>query len=352
MTNKHSSNTSSNRSSRKRRRRNESQYRELALKHSAKVLLDKAVKSVEYPGGPNRESYRLILDDNTSVIGSRRDTVEKARRETAILQALSAHTAAVPKLIATNHSQILFQEEKLGERFSLKISQADGPTYLNLMDAALSSLNSIHIAAREEKLSELVNPIGYQSHWLNEFAQRPRVIGEYLNVNTPELDYSKITQLLKPTDEAFVKWDTRPGNALVTSAGSVVWFDWEHAGSRNRLDDVAWIMADEFVPDMPQQEAILLDKYLPLFSSDQSKRLDYLMTYGTCHMLVRLGLILKFKDGDWWDINTCIENDKIGVTLQCADWICLKGARWSKQSTLLAPLSDWFNDVRTKIHAL
>jgi len=339
-------------SNRKNQRRRESQYRELALIHATQSLLNTSVKSVEYPGGRNRESYRLLLNDNTTVIGSRRDTVEKARRETAILSALSNHTTAVPKLIASNHSQILIQEEKHGDRFSQRISAADGPEYLTLMHAALSSLNDIHRAAEKENLAEVVKPIGYQSNWLNEFAQRPRVIGEYLKVETPKLDYKQITQLLQPTDEAFIKWDTRPGNALVTKDNNVVWFDWEHAGKRNRLDDVAWIMGDEFVPDRPEEEALLLKQYVPLFSTKQNNPYEYLMTYGTCHMLVRLGLILKFKDGDWWDVDTCIANDKIGVTQQCANWICHKGARWSRQSTLLAGLSPWFDEIKSKINEL
>ena len=345
---------STKKSNRKRNRRETAQYRKLALIRAATTLLNKKVDKVEYPGGRNRESYRLIFDDASTVIATRRDSVDKARRESTILGALSKHTNAVPKLIASNHSQILIQEEKLGERLSRKIAEADNTSYLALMDASLLSLNEIHLAAKKENLADVVNPIGYQEAWLRELFRRPRAIGKYLKVSTPSLDYEALADQLKVTDNAFVKWDARPGNALVTDSGKVVWFDWEHAGKRNRLDDVAWIMADEYVPDTPVEEEALLVKYLPVFAPDMTPEVsrDYLMTYGCFHMLVRLGLILKYKDDDWWDMDMCIDNDKIGVTKECANWVCTRGARWAQQSTLAAPLSSWFDDIRRKINDL
>ena len=40
---------------------------------------------------------------------------------------------------------------------------------------------------------------------------------------------------------------------------------------------------------------------------------DYLMTFGTLHMCVRLSLILSRKeDDDWWDRDYCLDGDKIG----------------------------------------
>jgi len=52
------------------------------------------------------------------------------------------------------------------------------------------------------------------------------------------------------------------------------------------MDDMAWLLGDEWTPSVPELEAQLLDIYLPLFSRqrtvDESR--DYLMTFGALHM--------------------------------------------------------------------
>ncbi len=64
-------------------------------------------------------------------------------------------------------------------------------------------------------------------------------------------------------------------------------------------------------------EPELLADYLAEFTGDDpAAAWDYLMTFGTLHMCVRLSLILSRKeDGDWWDRDYCLGGDKIGVTL-------------------------------------
>jgi hypothetical protein len=101
-------------------------------------------------------------------------------------------------------------------------------------------------------------------------------------------------------------------------------------------------------------EPELLADYLAEFTGDDpAAAWDYLMTFGTLHMCVRLSLILSRKeDGDWWDRDYCLGGDKIGVTLPEALTLARRAARWSAASTLLAPLSPWFNDVASRMQEL
>jgi hypothetical protein len=136
---------------------------------------------------------------------------------------------------------------------------------------------------------------------------------------------------------------------------AVAWFDWEHCGARNRLDDLAWLLGDEFTPDMPSVEETLLAEYLPVFGDDLSPEdaRSYLSAFGGLHTCVRLELILENKDdGDWWDWDYCLERDKVGVTLDAAQRLCSRGARWAKWSALTHPMVPWFGEVAERLAAI
>jgi len=125
-------------------------------------------------------------------------------------------------------------------------------------------------------------------------------------------------------------------------------------GTRNRLDDMAWILGDEFLPDFPKAEQSLVERFIPKFADLLSVQQahNYLMAYGTFHMVVRLGLILKHMDGEWWDQDYCIDGDKIGVTLLCAQRLCARGSRWSGNCELTKPLSGWFTKISHNLNSL
>ena len=69
-------------------------------------------------------------------------------------------------------------------------------------------------------------------------------------------------------------------------------------------------------------------------------------------MVVRLALILKHKRAEWWDLDHCIERDKVGVTLLCARRICRRAERWSGRSSLVAPLAPWFSAICQAIEGM
>ena len=137
-------------------------------------------------------------------------------------------------------------------------------------------------------------------------------------------------------------------NAIVLENNDVAWFDWEHCGTRNRLDDLVWLLCDDFVPDYPEIENRLLENNLLLFSDhftlDEARK--YLYCFGVFHSCVRLGLILSAKgSGPWWDLEYCLSRDKAGITKNLAQQICNRASRWAKQSELTEMLSPWFVEI-------
>ncbi|MGY9006875.1 MAG: hypothetical protein ACKVJQ_12455 [Alphaproteobacteria bacterium] len=71
------------------------------------------------------------------------------------------------------------------------------------------------------------------------------------------------------------------------------------------------------------------------------------MTFGCLHLCVRLALILSNKDdGAWWDRDTALSGDKVGVTLDEAQRLATRGARWATASTELKPLGRWFSAIQ------
>ena len=102
-------------------------------------------------------------------------------------------------------------------------------------------------------------------------------------------------------------------------------------------------------------EKQLFSRYLGDFSTGLrvKQARDYLMAFGTLHMCVRLLLVLSNKgEGEWWDRDHCLANDKIGITPQEADRLCLRASRWSQTNALTRPLSGWLQDLSSKIKAL
>ena len=344
------------RQAKRRDRLSSSAYREAVLKRAAESLLGATVSSVEYPGGRSRESYRLGLADGRTLIATRRATLDLARREAAILAALGRHGVPAPALLGDNGAQILLQEELSGVRLSRALADADGrPARVEaLLDSALGALAEAHAAGSAEGLERRVTTLGETEPWRRRLVERPAALGRHLELPAPAFDEPAVIERIAVRTPRFVKWDARPGNALVDERSRVHWFDWEHAGARNRLDDLAWALGDEFVPDDPDVEARLLERHLPRFADglDEIDARDYLATYGTLHVAVRLGLILKHVDDAWWDLDRCIAEDRIGVTLGCALRLCARGARWAAAGRHTGPLSAWFEALVPRLREL
>ncbi|MCB1964419.1 MAG: hypothetical protein KDF24_14955 [Rhodocyclaceae bacterium] len=338
----------------KRSRNDKIARRKRALTAACERLLQCSVASVDYPGGRNRESLRMVLDNGETVIATRRNAAHLASVEVRTLRALNAHRAPAPALLATDNDRILLQEALRGQRLSLALKTADEAQAERLLSSALTGLHLAQRAASAEGLERYVAALGTDDAWINALIDRPRIIGDYLGVAAPAFDRAAVCRQLSVPAPRFVKWDARPGNAYVVADGTVFWFDWEHAGKRNALDDMAWLLGDEYVPDYPAMEQRLIDTFAGQFADalDADAARAYLYTYGSFHMVVRLALILKYKADDWWDLDYCIDRDKVGITLLCAQRICLRGARWSGRSPHLAALAPWFRALGERIERL
>lgn len=313
-----------------------------------------ALSRIEYPGGKCRSSFRLILKNGQSVIASRRSEIGRAILEERILHYLTKHNGPVPKILTFN-GLVLLQEDVGNQRLSNALAETNESGYKILLAKALDSLLSIHSIAKNENLRRYAPIIGSDRKWLTSFIDRPFFLGNHLDMTPPVPDLDNIRELLILVDPQFIKWDARPGNAALTLQQEVIWFDWEHCGARNRLDDLVWVMCDESTPYFPNAENQLLNKYIPLFQDGLTLKHahSYCRVFGMLHCCTRLCLILSEKKGkNWGDHKKIIEGDKVGVTLEQAQRLCLRASDWCNHEPMIRNMSPWFlaiSDHLTKL---
>lgn len=317
------------------------------------TVLGAQVKGAEQPGGRRRESVRVRLAEG-AVIATRRPKTNRGRLEVGVLRALGAHTRHVPRILAFEDGWLI--QEDLGERrLSEALAQSDAAGVETWLDAALVSLHAIHEAGAASGLDSKVAVIGRKAGWLEELITMPARLGAHLDMPPPEFEENALLALLRVSAPRFIKWDARPGNAVAREDGTVAWFDWEHCGARAWLDDAAWLLGDEYADAPPAAEGRLLARHLDAFAD--GRRADdaaaYLAAFGTFHMCVRLGLILKYKaDGGWWDATYCLERDKIGVTRAQAFLTARRAARWSERADQTRALAPWFEAIAARIEEM
>ena len=318
-------------------------------------MLGSAVVGITYPGGKSRDAVALELADGREVIAAVRSGNYRAGLEQRVLDNLATRGAPVPGVLGFDGDTLLLQEKLAGQRLSQAMHINSPDSVEALLDAALDGLAKCQHAGSDAGLDEALPALGAGQAWINGLIRRPLVIGGYLQERPPRPRVDALRKLLKVKQARFIKWDARPGNAMVTKDRGVAWFDWEHSGTRCRLDDVAWLLCDEFTPDDPEIEARLLERHLSDFADRIS--LDaaghYLMAYGVFHSVVRLGLILSLKkDEAWWDFDYCVQGDKVGVTLACAKRVAQRAARWADFDADTRPLVPWFERIVSKLETL
>jgi hypothetical protein len=318
-------------------------------------LLGVEVTAASFPGGLYRRSFRLFLSDGRSVIASRREAPGRAILEERVLYHLTRHDALVPKPLGFN-GVVLIQEDLPGKRLSEVLGSASERQFEQYLGEGLNSLADIHQKAELAGLDNAVPMQGEYSDWLISLLDRTAVIGSFLNVPCPEMPVDALYDLLVLLNPRFLKWDARPGNAMLLDNGQVAWFDWEHCCARNRLDDMAWLLCDESVPDTyPQAEQRIIDKYLVKFADgrDIAEAHDYLRVYGILHMCVRLGRILNAKSYDAWsDADINLEKQLPGSSLKEAHRLCIRAARWSEKTKHTEILTDWFKQLSKRLNEI
>lgn len=332
-----------------RERHNLANFAEEAAK-SCERLIGEAVLDVKHLGGAGRRTARISLKDRT-VIVTQRKHANRAKLEAETLQALTAHGGAVPQVISFD-DRWLIQEDLGQRRLSQALAEAHEADGEALLAKGLTGLVACQSAGKTSKLDQRVITIGDRTEWLVTLATMPERIGERVRMPPPALNVDRLVEKLRPQRPAFIKWDARPANAILRTNSSIAWFDWEHCGRRNPLDDVVWLLCDEYTPHWPAAEEKLINNFLPLFLNGASRdeAYNYFMTFGVLHSCMRLSLILTEKANEpWWDAQECLDQDNVGVTCEMSLRLCERAARWTTQSSLTSNLVDWFGCVKQQL---
>lgn len=317
-------------------------------------LLGAGLEHLSFPGGRSRKTVVASTVDGKTYAITKRPKPNRAALEVAVMRALNARQAPVPNVVASSEGWLV--QSYIGSRRLSEVLDSANLEELNSwLRLAMDSLVEIHTAGREAGLNHKVARIGVNQGWLEQLMTLPERIGELVQLPAPQFDKNKLAAQLSIPNPAFIKWDARPGNAMVSDQGKILWIDWEHCGARDPLDDLCWMLGDEWTPYNLEMEEQLLQEYLPLFSGERSSQeaCDYLRSFGSLHMCVRLLLILSRKgEGEWWNRQKSLAGDKIGVTADSAERLCRRAAHWSALSPMLAPLSSWFVNVQATIAKL
>ena len=240
----------------------------------------------------------------------------------------------------------------VGQRLTAALHNAGPARQAALLTSAGQSLLAIRRAAEKAGLLRIVPQIGLRAGWLDDLMTLPGRIATNHGLSVPDLDHNALRDLISPQRPAFVKWDARPGNAMLRPDGTLCWFDWEHCGQRSPFDDAAWLLADEWSPDCPDAEAEILAALAQAGGIAAKEATDRFHAMAVLHSFVRLSLILSRKaDKAWWSYENCLKYDKIGVTHLHFSRVCLRGARWVESTALLMPLAGLFAGLAGKIPA-
>lgn len=281
-------------------------------------FMDAAPTAIEYPGGRGRRSAVAVIGDRRVVV-SLRASVGRARLEASVLSRLQ-DTGLVPHLIGRKDTLVV-QAYVPGSRLSQVLDSATPTDASEFLKSASTSLVDLQNAASDAGLQDIAPEIGARPGWTKDLLGVPAHLARIMGLPMPQLDFDTLAALLTPATPVFVKWDARPGNAIVGADGRLCWFDWEHCGLRAESDDLAWLLADEWSPSSLDAE-----RHAAGLTGDGAERL---FTMEILHSCVRMSLILARKgDGPWWSHQACLEQDRVGVTEAHLRRLATRMQRW------------------------
>ncbi len=320
-------------------------------------LLKVAAEAVAPPPMPYRRqlpsSFRIRVETKgkpRSVIATCRKMPARSRKEARVLTVLNHADAPAPRLLAYDGAWLI-QEDLGHHRLSQLLDGADPVTGERLVDDALRALGRCQQAGNRGGLQNKVPLVDGRKIQLGGAA----AVAELLGMDPPPLPEAIAASLDAAPRRHFIKWDARPGNAIVTEDGRTCWIDWEHACRGEPLEDVVWLLCDEWLPDWPQVEQRLIRRHLgSLFGNDPDGRHHtYFTVFAVLHMTVRLQMILRRKgDGPWWRKDACLEHDLLGVTRDTAVRLARRAARWAGASPATGPLAPWLGTVAARLDEL
>lgn len=308
-------------------------------------IFGRPVDRVERMVQSSVRAIRLHIGEET-IVAARRPSDERADLEAQVLSALHAHGAPVPDCIGHRGRWVL-QTDLDGSRLSVSLWKS-GKSQADLMRQGLLSLRQVQDAGREAGLSRNIARLGTAQIWRSRLAMMPERLAAATGVAAPALDAEALGERMAPGRFDLLKWDARPANAMVRPDGRIFWFDWEHCGVRDPLDDAAWFLGDEYAPDGGPGPAEAARELLP--PDDQrsaDEALQYLLRFGVFHISVRLALVLQKRDeyNGWRDWDMSLELDKVGCTAECFRRTARHAATWAELSDDLRVLVPWFRDL-------
>jgi len=273
-------------------------------------IFDTTPTRVAFPGGKSRSVFMAEIDGKTYAFAKRGNKYD-AKVESIVLKALSP-SGLVPAFIARNGKWVV-QQCLFGKRLPILLDENENSTERTLMVAqALDGLVEIQRLAHQARLQTKVPRLGVVDNWIENRIGYVDKISGLLDINAPQLNRKAIKIMFDVRQSDFVKWDARPGNALVED-GHYRWFDWEDCGKRCSMDDLVCLLSDEWTNVESKDEA----------------KLEY-----------------RTRDGKWWDRDQCLKGDKVGVTAREVTRLCDRMIDWSQNLEMLKPYADWATDVK------
>ncbi len=315
----------------------------------AEKIFGMPVSKVTAPGGKSRESLRVHFPART-IVATQRSFPGRMRLEVEVLRRLTDANAPVPRFLGGSE-QIFFQEDVGSRRLSGELLMAARQGKLDVAAKAIESLIEIRQAGEKTSLAEIVPGLGETTDWIKGFVGTVVGTSDKFKIAPPALDFPAVCTRLHVPPTRFIKWDARPGNGAVGDQGRVYWFDWEHCGKRQGMEDFAWLAGDEFWPVGTEDVVSILSSLLP---ADQSAaELDYLSHFITFHIVQRLTIIHhRFVKAGWVDAEKAMRYDKIGVDPDLAIRLCRHGAGWAERAELTRPMVRWFEECAVAIKGL
>lgn len=303
------------------------------------------VEKMTAPGGRKRASIRVHLPDRT-VIATYRPATRRRDMELKVLRRLSEEGAGVPKLLGV-HDTILFQSDAGSRRLTSELVRCRNEDLEQLVTRTYESLWEIKAAARRSGLVADVPPVATGLEWLRDFTHEARNLSSRLGVRSPRLKLAPLAQSLVTLPVDFIKWDARPGNAAVQDDGSIVWFDWEHAGRRRGVEDFAFLLGDEFWTLPPTQSLSLFARSCP---HDPDPLMPLLRRFSTMQIVQRISLIESQQRKHGWNREDRARRyDRIGTAPELLHRLRDHGIEMALADPLTEPLVDWFDQVTKAI---
>lgn len=322
----------------------------------ARRMFGQDPRRVAFPGGKSRAAFIADMGDEAGSapqpwVFAKRSDLDDAQMEAIVLKALqpSGHT---PRLKGRFERWVV-QEALPGTRLPLVLDRLTNPAEREaLIVAALDALVAIHETADRVGLQHRVPKVGTVDGWLWNRTGAAKRIARTAGIDAPDIDRDWLVERMDVRRSHFVKWDARPGNALVhhsADGAQVSWFDWEDCGRSTPLDDLAFVLFDEWTPLDEAATRRLMARYTPRFAGRlKGEEADlYLRLFAMTHTVLRLRMALKLhaRKDEWWDRGYCLDGDKVGVTPVETANLIRRGLWLAREHAKLAPYAPWLEAV-------